>query len=270
MIPTLIDQVELGLSRNIDFLDKENFNKLLKLFLEEIQELEVATLAIADQKNINTAIGAWLDYIGSLVGQPREGRTDEEYRAALLLKIAANSSDGTPNTIIDITKQYTGSSSSKIIEYYHATFVNVIESTLCTNFEGYFSLVEQIKPVAVNAVLVNNINGNRFTPAWRVPSAPVSGNYIIEVGVSGVLQPLIVNGTPLTVYGTVTIEDANLNAENSYLYWKNGNSTTQGYLAQRIYKDTTSIVTCLSAESFATSYFGAASTMRIVLETYPD
>jgi hypothetical protein len=212
MIPTLIDQVELGLSRNIDFLDKENFNKLLKLFLEEIQELEVATLSIADQKNIQTAVGEWLDYIGKIVGQPREGRIDAEYRSALLLKIAANSSDGTPNTIIDITKQFTGAVSSRIIDYFPASFFNVLEIPEGVSTEGFSKLIDQIKPAGVSVTLINNINGDRFVPSWQNLAGDETntqhayfdwaGLVGIEVVSGGILQPLIVNGEQLQVATT--------------------------------------------------------------------
>lgn len=213
MIPTLTDQVELGLSRNIDFLDKENFNKLLKLFLEEVQELEVATLAIADQKNIQTAIGEWLDYIGKIVGQPREGRTDEEYRSALLLKVASNSSDGTPNTIIDITKQASGATSSRIIDYFPASFFNVLELPDGVSTAGLTKLMDQIKPAGVSVTMVNNVDGNRFVPSWKNLAGDETNTeyaYLdwaelvgLEVVSGGILQPLIVNGEQLQVATTV-------------------------------------------------------------------
>lgn len=167
MIPELIDQVEKGLSRNINFLDKDNFNKLLTLFLEEVQEIEDATYSIADQKNIPTAIGEWLDYIGKIVGETRKSRTDEEYRAALLLKIAANSSDGTPNVIIDITKQFTGATDSKIIDYFPASFFNVLQIPEEVDTTGLTPLLDQIKPAGVEVTVVNNINGDRFVPSWQ-------------------------------------------------------------------------------------------------------
>lgn len=170
MLPTLIDQVAQGLARNIDFLDKENFNKLIQLFLEEVQEIEVATLSIADQKNVATAVGVWLDYIGKIVGEARKARTDKEYRSALLLKIAANNSDATPNTIIDLTKQYTSSNNSRIIDYFPAGFFNVIQIPSDVDTIGLTSLMGSIKPVGVSATVVNNIDGNRFVPAWIVGS----------------------------------------------------------------------------------------------------
>lgn len=174
MIPELINQVEKGLARNIDFLDKENFNKLLTLFLEQVQQIEVATLSIADQKNINTAIGVWLDYIGKIVGEPRKSRMDDEYRSALLLKVASNNSDGTPNVIIDITKQYTGATNSRIIDYFPASLFNVLQIPSGTSTVGFSNLIDNIKPAGVSITAVNNIDGNRFVPAW----INLAGDYI--------------------------------------------------------------------------------------------
>jgi hypothetical protein len=225
MIPKLIDQVGQGLGRNIDFLDKENFNKLIKLFLEEVQELEVATLSVADQKNINTAIGVWLDYIGNIVGEVRRGRNDTDYRAALLLKIAINSSDGTPNTIIDITKQYTGATNSRIIEYFTAYLFNILQLPESTPYTGIADLVDTIKPAGVGIVVVDNTDGNRFVPAW----VDLGDNYTnteyayldwveltpFEVFTGGGLQPLQLHDMSYLEVATST--NVNINATEGLL-----------------------------------------------------
>lgn len=203
MLPKLIDQVSQGLGRNIDFLDKENFNKLIQLFLEQVQEIEVATLSIADQKNINTAVGKWLDYIGGIIGESRKGREDSEYRLALLLKVAINNSDGTPNTIIDITKQFTGSSNSKIIDYFPAAFFNVIQVPTGTDTTGLYNLLDSIKPAGAKVITVNNIDGNRFVPSWRNEAGDETLTDYAYFDWIGLADFAIFSGgelTPLTLY----------------------------------------------------------------------
>lgn len=52
--------------------------------------------------------GAQLDRIGRLVGQPRSGATDDQYRYYLRARIAANRSDGTTDKIIAVFKAMLG------------------------------------------------------------------------------------------------------------------------------------------------------------------
>lgn len=222
MLPQVIDHVEQGLSRNIDFLNKENFNKLIQLFMVEVQQLEDNLLSIADQKNLTVANGVWLDYIGSIIGEPRNFRSDKEYRNALLLKISINSSDGTPNNIINLTKQFTGADNSRIIDYFPAAFVNSISIPFTTpeeypdSTEGLNDLIDNIKPAGVNGILINNINGNRFVPAWII-----GGDLQIEIpfGVEdegGEFELELDDGDTLSVINPDYIL---LNEEHSVLDW---------------------------------------------------
>jgi len=203
MLPKLIDQIEQGFARNIDFLDKDNFNKLIQLFLEQVQEIELATLSIADQKNINTAIGVWLDYIGKIVGEARKSRTDAQYRLALLLKVASNNSDGTPNIIIDITKQQTGSTNSRIIDYFPASLFNVIQIDEGVDTTGLYNLIDNIKPAGVSVTTVNNINGDRFVPSWINEAGDETNTQYAYLDWAGVDEFVIFSGgelTPLTLF----------------------------------------------------------------------
>lgn len=166
MIPQEINQVAKGLSRVITALqEKDNFIKLLKIFLEETQELEVANIELAEQKNISIAEGIWLDYIGGIVGEERKGRSDLIYRSALRTRVGINVSDATPNNIISITKEHTASLSSKIIEYYPAAFFSVVTGSQGLD-SSLFALLQGIKPAGASVTLVSNLNDTRFLPTW--------------------------------------------------------------------------------------------------------
>lgn len=166
MLPIVVDQVEQGVSRVIDNLvDKENYIKLLTLFLEEVQQLEDQNHLIARQKNLDAAEGVWLDYIGAIVGLPRAGRSDEDYRFAIRTKIGINTSDGTPNVIIDLIKQHTSATDVKLIDYYPAGFITTNNGTSGEN-SSLFELLEGVKPAGVSAEIIWNEGGTRFVPAW--------------------------------------------------------------------------------------------------------
>lgn len=65
----------------------------------QFQDLEDAAQGLLALLNIAEAVGAQLDLIGRLVGQPRAGLDDDTYRFYLQARIAANRSDGGPRSI---------------------------------------------------------------------------------------------------------------------------------------------------------------------------
>jgi len=166
MIPIKIDQISKGLDRSIYDLKKEDFEKILKVLLKQVQDLEDVNFQILNERSILTAIGAQLDVIGILLVVPREGLEDEPYRKKLLLKIAKNSADGTPNSIIDIVKTYSESGSVEIREGAIA-FGNIIITGGNTLDSGLWQLVRDIKPVGTLWNIHSDYNDNAFRPAYE-------------------------------------------------------------------------------------------------------
>lgn len=90
------------------FKDKENVPKLIEILGEKIQELSNDIWSVFLNRRLANAIGAQLDVLGEIVGEPRGGRQDGVYRLAIKVKIAINNSDGTPETVINVFKLLTG------------------------------------------------------------------------------------------------------------------------------------------------------------------
>ena len=111
-----INHTEKAIDRVVTDLQKVNFEKLVTIFTDSNQEIEEAFLELALQKNIDIAEGIWLDYIGKLLGLPRQGETDEVYRAKLKVQIVINTSDGTPTVIQKAVKAFTDASSVRLRE----------------------------------------------------------------------------------------------------------------------------------------------------------
>lgn len=86
------------------FKDKPNLKALIDIFSARYDGLEAAFYALLTERTIYTAIGAQLDQIGKIVGQPRLGFDDETYRRYILARVAANKSDGLVSDLIDITR----------------------------------------------------------------------------------------------------------------------------------------------------------------------
>lgn len=71
---------------------------------EEAQEIEDQLKKLFEERNLETAVGKQLDRIGEVVGQDREGLTDEPYRLRIKIKIIQNLSEGEPERVIQVYK----------------------------------------------------------------------------------------------------------------------------------------------------------------------
>lgn len=80
-----------------------NTEKFVATLATPFQSLELVLQQLLVERSIDTAIGAQLDIIGKIVGQPRNGLDDDTYRRYCRARIAANKSDGTVENLITVT-----------------------------------------------------------------------------------------------------------------------------------------------------------------------
>ena len=73
---------------------------LLAAWTAEVQALELAYWDLLTKRSPATAEGAVLDLLGKIVGQPREGRTDEQYRVWISARVLVNQSSGLSRQLI--------------------------------------------------------------------------------------------------------------------------------------------------------------------------
>jgi hypothetical protein len=98
-----IDHVSGALGRLCEqFKRKPNIIKLVTALAQPSQAIEDALMALFTQRSINTAIGAQLDALGTIVGQARGGLSDADFRRYIRARIATNSSDGTVEELISV------------------------------------------------------------------------------------------------------------------------------------------------------------------------
>ena len=161
------DHVVSGLERPTSVLDQEQIRTFLTVFLERYQLIEDAFLVLADQKSIDLAEGVWLDYIGKLVGVPRNALTDALYRDQLRLKISISSADGTPPVIIDLLTQFASAISVRYVEYGNAYATLTINGKENLGHD-LWRMVQDIRPVGVNLVPRSDFNDNAFYLAYEV------------------------------------------------------------------------------------------------------
>jgi hypothetical protein len=83
-------------------MDKPNIALLISAFSDQIQETEDAWFQLFEERSIDNGIGQQLDDLGVIVGQPRNGEADVDYRRFLRTRIAVNNSDGLINDLIRV------------------------------------------------------------------------------------------------------------------------------------------------------------------------
>ncbi len=106
------------------FQDKPNIAKLVTSYIRQIQDLEDMFSDILTETTLANAKDQQLDDIGALVGEPRAGRDDTQYRTAIRARISLNNSGGTIEDIINLAQGVIGSPISvKLTEVYPAGFI---------------------------------------------------------------------------------------------------------------------------------------------------
>jgi len=102
-IPTYIhDQVDRLLALLVTKLKKPRIESLLRMYGQELQELEDSAYAMIVERYLDVAVGAQLDQYGVLVGEDRDGLTDDEYRSFIEARILSNLSRGEINRMTQI------------------------------------------------------------------------------------------------------------------------------------------------------------------------
>lgn len=97
MISVVESHVDDGAAKLSElYATKANFVAWLKALLRPLEAVEAAVQVLTRIYDIESRAGIQLDHIGEIVGQRREGRTDEVYRVWLIARVAVNRSHGLP------------------------------------------------------------------------------------------------------------------------------------------------------------------------------
>lgn len=103
MISHILNHVERALALlPSQFAESTNLRALITAFAEIAQDIEDDTWACIEDRMLDTAEGAQLDQYGKVLGQPRDGLADEDYRALLGIRILANRSNGQADVILQV------------------------------------------------------------------------------------------------------------------------------------------------------------------------
>lgn len=71
-------------------------------FLQEVQELENELWKLKNAYDVDTSVDVYLDRLGALVNEGRNGRLDAVYRAFIRVRVLVNESNGKPLELFQI------------------------------------------------------------------------------------------------------------------------------------------------------------------------
>lgn len=111
------------------FKGKAKFEALLTILATPAQALEDALWQLFTERFLSAAVGVQLDVLGALVGQSRNGMSDEMYRLYIRARILANSSDGLGDDAIAIVRQALDDADAEVVleAQFPASFVIKVE-----------------------------------------------------------------------------------------------------------------------------------------------
>lgn len=125
-----------------------NFEKLIADYIQQVQDLEQVFFQLITLRTLDDSVGEQLDGIGSIVGEDRFGRNDDDYRLAVRGRIRLNLSEGTTEDIIAVVRSQIGDKQVVVTEdSYPAHFDASIPETL--DFLGAFLLAGNSQPYAL-------------------------------------------------------------------------------------------------------------------------
>lgn len=114
------DGLELRITQ---WQEKPRLEALIAAFLEEVQALEDGVWQIFASRFLDDAEGSQLEAIGRLVGQPRIGDDDEEFRLYIKARIAVNRSHGTADDVMRVADVLLAGTVWEYEELYPATII---------------------------------------------------------------------------------------------------------------------------------------------------
>lgn len=161
------DTTETSLSRLISNLDKKSYHTFIEVFTEELNEIITSLEGILNSKNIDSNSGIWLDYIGKILGVQREGRSDEDYRVAIRLKIAINNASGTTQEVQDIVKNFTSSLHTIIGKFPSSLSGTLYLNGKQNNSSDLYDLVYSIIPLESYLTICSDFNNNSLFLSWE-------------------------------------------------------------------------------------------------------
>lgn len=142
--------VEDGLARSIEaFKNKPKFENLLQIVLARMQHIEDVLWDVYTGVWLDNAEGTQLDGLGWIVGEPRKGRQDDQYRLWVRARIALNRTNGKIGDSLRLVRLVLESGATvRYVPEYPAGYRIEIENSAVALSELY-ALLNEARPAGV-------------------------------------------------------------------------------------------------------------------------
>lgn len=140
-----------GQSRLVaQFKDDLGLLGMLEAYLTQVQELEYVFFRLLDIVVDSTnQTGAQLDLIGRIVGENRNGKTDENYLRAIQARIVINRASGLPDEVLRVLALTYPDNARELTEHFPASIVASLSDTFTGDIEALADLIRQVRAAGV-------------------------------------------------------------------------------------------------------------------------
>jgi hypothetical protein len=139
------------------YRERPRLRALVRELAGEVQEVENALWGMVAQTSIDTAEGVWLDRLGAIVGEAREGATDTDYRKYIRARIAANGSASVVEDVLSVMRAWAGGvlPTLAVIDRFPAGFELQLPSPVTlAELPRLFRLVRAARAAGVGVMLI--------------------------------------------------------------------------------------------------------------------
>ena len=177
MIEKKTDLVALGVDRLVnDFKIKKNISGILATWLEQAKRLDDLAVDVLYAHLLRSAIGVQLDRAGALLGEQRNGASDADYRATILLSARARASTGRVLDTFEIMALLLGAQDFDYAESWPGGYTLVVYSfPSAVLFASLLRLLGYAKPAGFKGVLSMSPRPASQVMRWGSASSPSAG-----------------------------------------------------------------------------------------------
>ena len=219
------------LARLAEEFRKPRISSVLRGEAAQYQAIENAYWQLLTEFGVDTAIGWALDVLGRIVGEPRQGALDADYRLRVRARIRVNRSDGTIEDVIEVVRLLIGSAllpsaTIKLTEYYPAAFVLRITGLIITPTQAQIcsSFIKQARGAGIGSGFgwQETADADAFVTATSSP--------LTVATLAGVTSFTVADTTEFPAAGTLVIDDGLAGAE-TLVYTTKTPTTLSGFPA---------------------------------------
>lgn len=145
---------------------------VLTAVMEQVQEVEDVLWYLKSAFDVNTAVGEQLEFLGRRVGEGRQDRTDDEYRAAIRVRILVNMSEGTLPELLAICVGINPTGTYIARELYPAALSIEADTFDATSLAAAYRLLRAAKTCGVR---LNLISGGDDASIGDTDADPLGG-----------------------------------------------------------------------------------------------